>query len=1749
MKHRRLIAIILTLTLLLGLLPASALADERPSTDTFCSATGGQHSWRNWTTDYSASCTEDGARSRVCGRCGYRQTETIKKTGHSWGKWKTTVEATCTRQGEQTRKCSACGKTETRKTDKLAHTWGEWTVITEPTDHSAGTRTRSCQVCGTEETQGFDPEGTLRRGDKGEAVKTLQEGLICYGVLTGSADGSFGPGTEAAVKAAQAAESLAADGVAWPQTQAHLGHRFGEWETLQEMTDFTTGIRQRVCSRCSHTETEETWPEPTYKRGDSGDGVKALQEKLNAAGYNCGTADGIFGGKTEAAVQGLEEAHGFTPDGIAWPGVQKWLEGSGADTPDDKADDALVLTLVQVSAEQEGYVPGDEVAFCWTLTNNGPEDLILDHVSMSWGDDGVEALCSAPLTLLANGAGMLSDTWTTRLEADWITNGAWNLTFFGRGYLPEEAGEEHFTVSKGIPVTLAVKAGGDDLSEEEEILTGGMSKLLKNGGIPKPDDGIGFRSLTIVKQTKNEDDYYDGAKIPVKLRLTIDDLDSYDLLGIQVAPGDSVSDEDWMTGELESGGTYEFTYMMVLDPDKTGWKTRNVTVRLRSHIYNDAEEECCEVRPSFTYPTVTLLGGNDDVIDYPAFLYLTVDKKSFEGYPNEQLNIPVTVTTDAADKYTKLTLHVLTNWKGNGAYHSEYTLTKTMKGHEKRSFLAHAPVRTIEGKWENYTLTFYVTGVTTDKKGYPQVIESQSVTVPLTPINGENAPGSLMLKFSVEPNRGTFWSNDHVTLSAHVYNTGDTPLENVRVVYTEGYEDVQALLGDFDVINDGDAILPDSKGITSIEFDIPKEFVDAEGFEIGLRAYGTVKGTKKTVASKQILIKKKVDDAIPKVGVSLTADMVIPQDEYPTGKLLYCRLHVTNDSDQKVKGLRVYAIGDNRSVGRPDGAPWFDLGHGMKGWQSSNAILELEPGESITMDMPVTIPTGYTAGDIFRPAWVADADLWDGKPARSNPASVALPVRGGALSLLVFKEDFMQDECAIGETSNVIARYEYSGDKMPDDLAVRYWSTGRPDDVKTAPATAYKGSSAQGEVLLTLDAHDAVGGVWTWCFQGMSESDPQLVSEVQQLTYTMKGTPAKGKITLEAEQITAQSDPAGWHDSDVVTFKFHALYEGEGEPKQMIVGAKQDLSVYKYWKDSLDTAEFSDELNVVLDASKAVDGVITVNLSAVMFLKGEEGSDIMSDVCKFTFPLDMSDTTVIDLVENGALQFSVTQLNDPTDPEGWWHDGDQVHVKLEAAYKRTEPLHFLDISVYDPKVNRIEEFSKIIHEATWSDEIVLTLDASQAVDDKCAYTFYAGAFVTAYNVSDYSVGPVVLTFDMAPGGKGADGGPDTQINWDAIHAAAEVIENEGSKSEGTEIEKADGGTEADASSDGIEAVKADGTDTTKADGAGADKPSDGAEIAKADGAEVTKPDGAEYAKPTGGMEAAHSTFTYVDEKGEVIDLYSFHPEPQYGCEETVVTIPCGDHDIPATVCMPLGEGPFPAVVMLHGTGSSRDEAGDGFKYAAQILATEQGIASIRIDFPGNGDSTADYMLYDFHSAMADAKAAADYMAGLEGINGDAIGVMGWSQGGTDALLACAREPETFKSVVTWAGAPDMMLDGFFSQEDYEEAKEKGYFVMEFDRRDDLNVSLQWCEDVANTDVLAEFRKGFDGPVLAIAGTEDTTVDPIWSERIVAASGNALSAVYFIEGMDHTFNVFTEEDLHSLHEAVEATGLFFSQALR
>ena len=90
----------------------------------------------------------------------------------------------------------------------------------------------------------------------------------------------------------------------------------------------------------------------TLRNGSRGDAVKALQEKLNSLGYNSGTADGIFGAKTEAAVKQFQKANGLTTDGIVGKKTLAALDGTKApavtkELTDDEKLDALWAWYLQ----------------------------------------------------------------------------------------------------------------------------------------------------------------------------------------------------------------------------------------------------------------------------------------------------------------------------------------------------------------------------------------------------------------------------------------------------------------------------------------------------------------------------------------------------------------------------------------------------------------------------------------------------------------------------------------------------------------------------------------------------------------------------------------------------------------------------------------------------------------------------------------------------------------------------------------------------------------------------------------------------------------------------------------------------------------------------------------------------------------------------------------------------------------------------------------------------------------------------------------------------------------------------------------------------------------------------------------------------------------------------------------------------------------------------------------------------------
>lgn len=227
-----------------------------------------------------------------------------------------------------------------------------------------------------------------------------------------------------------------------------------------------------------------------------------------------------------------------------------------------------------------------------------------------------------------------------------------------------------------------------------------------------------------------------------------------------------------------------------------------------------------------------------------------------------------------------------------------------------------------------------------------------------------------------------------------------------------------------------------------------------------------------------------------------------------------------------------------------------------------------------------------------------------------------------------------------------------------------------------------------------------------------------------------------------------------------------------------------------------------------------------------------------------------------------------------------------------------------------------------------------------------------------------------------------------------------------------------------------------------------------------------------------------------------------------------------NYNIVSIVTIPeSNKNSYPVVVMCHGTGSNKDEAGNLYVELASKLK-ETGIASVRFDFIGNGESTEDYIGYTLTSAVNDVKSVVDYIHHHPLLDETKMGIIGFSQGGSVAALSVGAVKE-FKCMVGWSAA--LTLDSLVTEEMRKTADEQGWAWLEFDFRDSVHLSKQWMDESAQMNLLPVLSDRHL-PLLAIAGTLDTVVPWECSKKMVEATGNVESELVLVEG-DHIFSVF------------------------
>lgn len=149
--------------------------------------------------------------------------------------------------------------------------------------------------------------------------------------------------------------------------------------------------------------------------------------------------------------------------------------------------------------------------------------------------------------------------------------------------------------------------------------------------------------------------------------------------------------------------------------------------------------------------------------------------------------------------------------------------------------------------------------------------------------------------------------------------------------------------------------------------------------------------------------------------------------------------------------------------------------------------------------------------------------------------------------------------------------------------------------------------------------------------------------------------------------------------------------------------------------------------------------------------------------------------------------------------------------------------------------------------------------------------------------------------------------------------------------------------------------------------------------------------------------------------------------PQW--EQQEVTCRSGDNTLRGTLTVPKEhDDQIPVAILLHGLNTDRSWCDD----IAWVLA-DNGIASVRFDFDGNGASDGASEDMTISSEVRDTIAMLDYVEGLSFTDQDNIFVVGKSMGAVDAVLAAQGRGSEIRAMCLWYpgfGVADAVRHGF-----------------------------------------------------------------------------------------------------------------------
>ncbi len=215
------------------------------------------------------------------------------------------------------------------------------------------------------------------------------------------------------------------------------------------------------------------------------------------------------------------------------------------------------------------------------------------------------------------------------------------------------------------------------------------------------------------------------------------------------------------------------------------------------------------------------------------------------------------------------------------------------------------------------------------------------------------------------------------------------------------------------------------------------------------------------------------------------------------------------------------------------------------------------------------------------------------------------------------------------------------------------------------------------------------------------------------------------------------------------------------------------------------------------------------------------------------------------------------------------------------------------------------------------------------------------------------------------------------------------------------------------------------------------------------------------------------------------------------------------------------EDKVPMVILLHGFCDDRNEINFVHNELSRKLC-EAGIASVRFDMNGSGESDGAFEDMTISSEIKDAKAMLQFVQGLDFVDCKKIALHGTSLGGCVASIVAGQCKTEIQALSMWCPAPDLVYNLqenlTLCGQDVSNIEKDGCADVE-----GLKLSLNFYKDALNLDPYKEASQ-FDKKVCTIHGDQDITASCQCSLKYKEIFKERAQCT-IVKGAEHRFKSF------------------------